>query len=614
MPSCLYILAQLQLPAQAANADTIVHQDHNHHRLLNVFDQSDPYQALKIRGGSYEPEFAGLDRGIIGRAPQAAITLDNNAPQPMGIDQGDIHFWTFPQSISRGPLGRPADPSLPLNLSATNTTCLERDLIRLAGSQSDAAGAREIYLTLSTCDQPTSTATNGPPQLEVYVSLNTNNQQPDKGRNDQVLTVDEGYGNLTLPRGTGDVWIGVRAPTAGGFDGSYNYELAASIDAPYATFFEGEYLRGDKTHPLDTQIIPLDTDTNSSILGTGDITNELSNSTNFVKWMDPALPPPFNIYVHNRADPALLGLTKSICALRKHAQVQDSVKSMVKIGGQPNQHFYVNGLNKTSSYNATMTLERPLGNSTIGGGGSIWRATNFTTKSDNNCQIIYDLPFCSDVAYAVPSNLTTNMTELAQIYNNYTRDAYQNFDKSLQQIPCDTTPSAQYSLARNCTDCANAYKAWLCAVSIPRCADFSSPPNKDYLFPRNINSTHFINGSLVPNEPKGFLLSAENKTTAHYGSSRSPDIINQTKPGPYKEMLPCKDLCYHLMQNCPAALQFACPLEGRGLNFSYGHWKNGDEEWMCNWPGGPKLWSGAGIRVVNWGMMVLVLAVAIYVS
>ena len=89
-------------------------------------------------------------------------------------------------------------------------------------------------------------------------------------------------------------------------------------------------------------------------------------------------------------------------------------------------------------------------------------------------------------------------------------------------------------------------------------------------------------------------------------------IDDQIKPGPYKEVLPCKDLCYHLMQNCPAALQFACPTEKRGMNFSYGHYSTGDTEWYCNWPGG-KLVNGVRARGVGWVTLGLVLAVAMFV-
>ena len=66
-------------------------------------------------------------------------------------------------------------------------------------------------------------------------------------------------------------------------------------------------------------------------------------------------------------------------------------------------------------------------------------------------------------------------------------------------------------------------------------------------------------------------------------SSRNPMIDTDIRPGPYKEMLPCKDICYELVRSCPAALQFACPLEGHGLNYSYGS-PGKDGNITCNSP------------------------------
>ncbi|KAL8705008.1 MAG: hypothetical protein Q9201_001853 [Fulgogasparrea decipioides] len=579
---CVYPFLIFLLLAQAANADAVIHEDHNHHRLLNLFDQDDVFKQLEVKASKYEPDFAGLDRGIIGRAQESVRTLSNNAPKPTDIDQGDIQYWTFPRQILQ-----------------------ERDLRQLMTNQSATGSAQEIYLTISTCDQPTSTASRqigNPAQLEVYISHSPDNQKPDSGRNDGNIAVVGGYGNLTLSNITGDIWIGVRAPPSNDFKGKYNYELVASIDAPYTTYFKGE-----NPTPWDTEIEVWDTDTNSSVLGTGPITKAAPNST----WMN--LPPPFRVYVHNRADPAILGLQRSVCGLRNHAEIRESDNRMVNIGGQPKQLFYVKGLNRSSSYDAIMTLEGPSSNLKIGGGGAVWKNTNFATKSDNNCRIIYNLTFCTDVAYAVPfnSNFTTDMNQLAITYNEFAQNAYQGFNKSLQQIPCETTPSAQYSLARSCDDCAKAYKTWLCAVTIPRCADFSSPSDLTHLLPRNVRTPFFINGTTVPSEPEGSLFSEKNKSTSYYGKSRNSMIDDQIKPGPYKEVLPCKDLCYHLTQSCPAALEFACPLEGRELNFSYGHWRKGDKEWRCNWPGGT-LWSGEARMGASGWFMGFMLVVALY--
>ena len=229
---------------------------------------------------------------------------------------------------------------------------------------------------------------------------------------------------------------------------------------------------------------------------------------------------------------------------------------------------------------------------------------------DSNCQVIYDLSFCSDVAYAVPSNprIFPNMPELARLYDDAAAAIYQNFTYSLQQIACNTTSTAQYSLVRNCDDCARDYKNWLCAVTIPRCADFSSQDS--FLQPRNLgqpslsgaapsgsslsdSSAFLADGDSFQAKPddddgdddnkdedrskdgeggnvEGYEDTRSPTRRLYANSSRNPLIDELIQPGPYKEVLPCDDLCYSLVQSCPAALGFKCPLLGRGLERSYG--------------------------------------------
>lgn len=185
---------------------------------------------------------------------------------------------------------------------------------------------------------------------------------------------------------------------------------------------------------------------------------------------------------------------------------------------------------------------------------------------DANCALLYNLDFCSQVAYAVPSNPNLNSTALAQIYDTNAQKYYQNFKNSLSLIPCNTSSISMYSLAVSCADCEAAYKQWLCAVTIPRCYDYSS--NYSFLQPRN-TAQEFLNGSKLPDTDP---LVHSPVTRA----SRNPLIDEQIKPGPYKEILPCHDLCNDLVRTCPAALGFQCPT-GKYLNESYGYRaSNGD--------------------------------------
>lgn len=382
--------------SQASHADTILHEDHNHHRLPSLFGEPDTSQNRQIREGNYEPDFLGLNKGIVGRAAEDFTPLANNAPLPMDIKPGDIQYWSFPKTILRDPRVRPT-LDVPLNLTTSNTTCLEEDLNQLAATQRMTPSTRTVWLTLSICDRPTSTTagnTLAPPQLEAFVSRSSSNKRPDSGRSDQIIAVTDGYGNLTLSSVTDDLWIGVKAPQQlNGFDGSYSYELVASVDAPYATYFD--------LNPKfnSTEITAWDTDSNSAILWTGDITNALSNWTVFSEWMEKK-PPPFQIYVYDETDPVVGGISRSVCGLKKHAKVKDSNNTMIRIGGQPKQQFYVTDLNSSSSYMATMTLESKSSNLTVGGGGTVWRATNFTTKSGMS-KILYLLHLIVPAANAI---------------------------------------------------------------------------------------------------------------------------------------------------------------------------------------------------------------------
>lgn len=181
------------------------------------------------------------------------------------------------------------------------------------------------------------------------------------------------------------------------------------------------------------------------------------------------------------------------------------------------------------------------------------------------------------MAYAVPSNGSASVAELSAQYDNYTQSLWQGFAYSLAQIPCDTEPIAQYSLATTCANCSAAYRQWLCAVTIPRCTDFSADVN--HTLPRNVNGT-FPDGSRPP--PLNTTL-----FPLYSNSSRNAMIDQDIKPGPYREVLPCGDLCFGLVQACPAALGFACPHQHKGNSFSesYGIPGGNGSHPFCNMPG-----------------------------
>lgn len=72
----------------------------------------------------------------------------------------------------------------------------------------------------------------------------------------------------------------------------------------------------------------------------------------------------------------------------------------------------------------------------------------------------------------------------------------------------------------------NAYRDWVCAVSIPRCS----------------------------------TLSYEYFTYRDKTQNRNDYLNKYIKPlDDYYEILPCIDMCYTLVRNCPSDFGFACP-------------------------------------------------------
>ena len=193
------------------------------------------------------------------------------------------------------------------------------------------------------------------------------------------------------------------------------------------------------------------------------------------------------------------------------------------------------------------------------------------------------------------------MSSLANFYDGNASKLFTNFKYSLEQIPCNTTSSARYSLAVTCDDCTLAYKRWLCAVTIPRCADFSSP--KPYLQARNV-AQKFINGTVPSMDVGGLAFSSENQSLMYMNSSRNLWIDQIVAPGPYKEVLPCKELCYGLVRSCPASLGFVCPSERFGLQYSYGSMAMDGDDHQCNIP--TALWVVSG----SWTLRISVLMVS----
>jgi calcium channel MID1 len=234
------------------------------------------------------------------------------------------------------------------------------------------------------------------------------------------------------------------------------------------------------------------------------------------------------------------------------------------------------------------------------------------TSLGDTCQVIFDLDFCDSVAYAVPSNpdFKDDDNKLKNLYDKKAELYYTNFTRSLAQVACDTEAEAQYSLARTCKDCENDYKNWLCSVLIPRCEDWNAPGN--FLQARNVNAL-LSDGSLTF---AGNLTTELNDTVRKrlsYNSTRNPGIDEVTPLGPYKEMLPCEDLCFDIVRSCPPQLGFACP-NSPARELSYGKKDPNDFELHCNFPGAVVKLNIRGAATMSSPQLRLTMPVALLVA
>lgn len=336
-----------------------------------VWDDSEA--ELEMRDLMYEPEFQAFDRSILGRAASGTTSLTNNVPAAMNIESGGSSVFVFDSSQLST---REAAP-LELRQESVSEANEERGLLKRASSV--------VYISANTCLQPlaNSTTSSSPPQLTLYVSNSTDNTSPGPSADasqQKVLTFTEGavMYNFTT---SDSVYVAVAASNvSSNFTGIYNVQIAASINAWYHSYNETN----------TEELFWVDSDTKSALLMTQNLTTSrdrdvLQQFTN---------KKPYVMFAQNMEDPSINGLRHSYCGLNNNAQIaavrNGQTNSQVTTGitrrgagGLPKQQFYFDGLNSSTNYLGI--LARNVDNSSdtnvVGGGGSVFRATQFATKS-----------------------------------------------------------------------------------------------------------------------------------------------------------------------------------------------------------------------------------------
>lgn len=370
----LYFLLSNPSFAYAIDVDSIHSHDHNHPLTFDAIREA-------IEGDNfdddlyadddfiYEPEFQGVNRGIIGRAASGTTALENNIPQTLNLDLGETTYWVFTAESLAGPKSV-ATPGLPSDEAALQSEAIG----------DTAANATTLYLSMTTCLQPSYNGSSSsyvvPPQLKMYVSTEVTKPGPDADGDQQVLTATEGLVTFELESST-SVYVAVSVENNTDYTGIYNFELAGSIDDYYHTY-----------NSATPNLYWVDSGTNDALLVTNNLTQEAANSTVYKEWMN--MTEPFHIFASNINQTAIMGVERSYCGLQNYAQftpTSANVRSGMTtrgLGAKPKQQFYLDGLNATSNYHGMLAM---TGNSTasgagvVGGGGIIWQIMNFTTKT-----------------------------------------------------------------------------------------------------------------------------------------------------------------------------------------------------------------------------------------
>ncbi|KAF7727501.1 stretch-activated cation channel mid1 [Apophysomyces ossiformis] len=381
-----------------------------------------------------------------------------------------------------------------------------------------------VYLTLTSCTQPTppSNFQGVIPSLELFLSNSSDTTLPGPSRGMRVN--DTHPGRIAWTSNANEIWIGVVAPTLNNnWSGNWTYEIAISTTQWMHPLFIPRG-KDDKNTPWMTLD---DTDSTNALFLTNPYT--LSQAPNISVLLTSGVPKE---------------LSYSLCAAKPH-QVPGYRTNITSTSRGPSeaqrQQVMVSNLNKDTSYTAYFLQQD---GSRLGVGPPI----PVQTKNDPNCQLIYNLEFCDQVAYSVPAT-GSDIWNITASYDAQAKALFQPFDRALSQFNCETTA---YSLVRNCTDCYNDYKRWLCAVSIPRC---TSPSLIDQMNHKPGPAVRRISG----------------------GEARNPWVDKQFEVNEWTEMLPCIDLCYRVVQSCPPFLQFFCP-EGDLAWLQYGYWQTGTIE------------------------------------
>ncbi|SJX66232.1 related to Calcium influx promoting protein ehs1 [Sporisorium reilianum f. sp. reilianum] len=259
------------------------------------------------------------------------------------------------------------------------------------------------------------------------------------------------------------------------------------------------------------------------------------------------------------------------------------------------RQFEISGLDAGTNYTVwlfeTNTTNQDVAQSVS---TTLFPAIKMLTKRNDNCRLVFDVPFCPNVAYSIPVNPSISTTTALSVIEGFVDPQYSNFSTTIDTFPCGSREFGMYSYVQTCDNCKKSYQDWLCAVAMPRCTDPLQDPDTQ--------SRATQDGTELTGAPTGlntgllsYIVNRNGNGTSAL-KSRQPFIDQQLRPGFYGELLPCIYTCYFVERTCPPLIQWACPIWDITAQRDYGTFADSGEEGIGAAENG-----GAGSDGMRWG-------------
>lgn len=412
---------------------------------------------------------------------------------------------------------------------------------------SSAGQVPEAYVTLSACSGPEIYLDKGDTGniddtfLRLVLSTDAGTAMPSPGGSkSSTYTALNGFAFHRFSAGSASsgLSIGVYPPkNTKGQMGEMTIEVTASYVRSPMTLFYGNMTPVTPMESVYTLELD-DTDMTTAMISAAPRQHMIGDA------------PPAGIMLSRTSDAPTKYFNSSACAIRtafldfydalppagKNIVTKNvSDRSIPRGYGAQRTQWTIEPLEPNTNYTAWLTTDSqwPPEQANLQYGPAI----KFKTKHNPNCQLVSNLGFCPEVAYATAVGPHFQLGSALHNIEETVEGVMSNFSKAVSTFSCGTG-QGRYSHIATCDDCVAAYRRWVCAMAIPRCAD--TPPG----WPQTNWSGQGSGGAF----PYTVVRQGANRLNASFGFT-----------GPFGELLPCLDICHMVAINCPPVVQWVCP-------------------------------------------------------